>query len=841
MKAFLLLLLFLLITTFGWGQSGTPIKLSQFPELPEAPNGADWVYIWDLSANTSKKVSVSNFFKAMPPAGASTLGGVKRNVGASGEFVSGIDSAGNLVYGTPATGGGSIGVTGIRVPYGNGLGSLTSEGGFEYNAAQNQLVVPNINLSGEVRFGTDNVYLSAVTPGQFSITYGGTGDELAFDFTSDNNVRVFSGSSVGSINFDGINLLVPDDAYNEGTWNGNRATPTKDALRDKFETLVTKVGTTVNNQIGVWTGDGTLEGNPQLTFDASSNTFDTQKIVASSWLRLGSTLTFFESAANTLQLDTSTESLTVDLSTANNVILGSATGINIWDWGTLGMKVQVPTQVVFTAMTGNTVDLTKPGNKQSISGNVTWALSGSLVEGQSTEVQIKNTSTGSVTVTMPVSPVIYDANTGTAVTSLPVPAQVSSVPGRRQVCISHDGTNYILFQGGGSGGSGDALLAANNIFTGATNTFNGDVSVGGDASVAGNFSALTLSGALDDGSLPATMPARIYETITTSRSRVYTPTAAVGNTIVTTNAHTVFTADGATEAMLWSGTPPEGSQFRVTLTAHPSLETTFSFPGTPSPPFYSVALTTNRSDFKLPAAGFVTFDVEYRAGAYIVSGEPVYLMDYPDAVSPTSSFYVEIGNPTTGVSGKRTVANIVADAGAKLTRTGVRRTVYIPANGMIPRTTNGAAVGTAELATNDIMVPTRDFDQTTEEGVGFWWSLPPTFNGSTVTAKFHWTTTAGTAAEAVAWNIAARGYADGDDLDQALGTEQAVVDTLTAVNKNQRSATSPAISIGGDNTAGAQVYFQITRDVGNDDLAADAKLIGVTLEYTESSTEPSAQ
>jgi hypothetical protein len=32
---------------------------------------------------------------------------------------------------------------------------------------------------------------------------------------------------------------------------------------------VTKVGTPVNNQIGVWTGDGTLEGNSSLTFDSS--------------------------------------------------------------------------------------------------------------------------------------------------------------------------------------------------------------------------------------------------------------------------------------------------------------------------------------------------------------------------------------------------------------------------------------------------------------------------------------------------------------------------------------------------------------------------------------------
>ena len=35
---------------------------------------------------------------------------------------------------------------------------------------------------------------------------------------------------------------------------------------------VAKVGTPVNNQIGVWTGDGTLEGDADFTFDAATNT-----------------------------------------------------------------------------------------------------------------------------------------------------------------------------------------------------------------------------------------------------------------------------------------------------------------------------------------------------------------------------------------------------------------------------------------------------------------------------------------------------------------------------------------------------------------------------------------
>ena len=38
---------------------------------------------------------------------------------------------------------------------------------------------------------------------------------------------------------------------------------------------VSKVGTPVDNQVGVWTGDGTIEGDANLTFDTSSDTLAT--------------------------------------------------------------------------------------------------------------------------------------------------------------------------------------------------------------------------------------------------------------------------------------------------------------------------------------------------------------------------------------------------------------------------------------------------------------------------------------------------------------------------------------------------------------------------------------
>ena len=44
---------------------------------------------------------------------------------------------------------------------------------------------------------------------------------------------------------------------------------------------VSKVGTPVNNQVGVWTGDGTIEGDADLTFDTTTNTLATGIVTAS--------------------------------------------------------------------------------------------------------------------------------------------------------------------------------------------------------------------------------------------------------------------------------------------------------------------------------------------------------------------------------------------------------------------------------------------------------------------------------------------------------------------------------------------------------------------------------
>jgi len=61
----------------------------------------------DKTKLDSVAASANNY--VLPVAGVSTIGGVKRNTGADGQFVSGVNSDGDMVYSTPAGGGDIIG------------------------------------------------------------------------------------------------------------------------------------------------------------------------------------------------------------------------------------------------------------------------------------------------------------------------------------------------------------------------------------------------------------------------------------------------------------------------------------------------------------------------------------------------------------------------------------------------------------------------------------------------------------------------------------------------------------------------------------------------------------
>jgi len=163
-----------------------------------------------------------------------------------------------------------------------------------------------------------------------------------------------------------------------------------------------------------------------------------------------------------------------------------------------------------------------------------------------------------------------------------------------------------------------------------------------------------------------------------------------------------------------------------------------------------------------------------------------------------------------------------------------RRSIVLSAAGMWPSTTSGAAANVkVEYATNDQDLYHLDFDQTSDEFAQATVAMPDNWDGSTVTAVFYWTANS-TSTNSVVWAIQGRAYADGDAVDAAWGTAQTVTDANGAsANTVRISAATADVTVAGSPAGGQLVQFRIYRDAdnGSDNLAADARLIAVKIEY----------
>lgn len=208
-----------------------------------------------------------------------------------------------------------------------------------------------------------------------------------------------------------------------------------------------------------------------------------------------------------------------------------------------------------------------------------------------------------------------------------------------------------------------------------------------------------------------------------------------------------------------------------------------------------------------------------------------------DKVSVPDLFYNAITNATDDTT-PETAADFVvtrdnsasAYKKVRLDRVGIgKQTVWVPAGAMVARTTNGAASGTTESTTNDVMNKTLDFDTTTSEGAQFTVAFPKGWDEGTVTFVPYWTAASGSGTAIFA--LAGVALSNDDAIDTAFGTSQSSSDTLITALDIHVGPESSAITIAGTPAEGDIVYFQVTRDI-SDTLGVDAKLIGIKLIYT---------
>jgi hypothetical protein len=163
-----------------------------------------------------------------------------------------------------------------------------------------------------------------------------------------------------------------------------------------------------------------------------------------------------------------------------------------------------------------------------------------------------------------------------------------------------------------------------------------------------------------------------------------------------------------------------------------------------------------------------------------------------------------------------------------------RQEIWIPAGAMVPQVTNGAAEGSGETTTNDVMRRTLDYDPTTAEYAQFSWRMPKSWNEGTVTFIPIWSHPSTTTNFGVVWDMCGVALSNDDALDTAFGTAQTSTDTGGTTDDIYEGPESSAITIAGTPTVGDVVHFRVARapSNGSDTMAVDARLHGVVLVIT---------
>lgn len=163
-----------------------------------------------------------------------------------------------------------------------------------------------------------------------------------------------------------------------------------------------------------------------------------------------------------------------------------------------------------------------------------------------------------------------------------------------------------------------------------------------------------------------------------------------------------------------------------------------------------------------------------------------------------------------------------------------QQTIWVPAGAMTPTTTNGAASGSTELATNDVMVKYLAFDATTFESAQFMIQMPKSWNEGSIIAQFVWTHPSTTTNFGVFFGLNARAFSNDDAMDAAWSASGTVSDTGGTTSDCYISAETSAFTPDGTPAAEDLVAFRVYRDPtdGSDTMAVDAYLIGVKIHYT---------
>ena len=161
-------------------------------------------------------------------------------------------------------------------------------------------------------------------------------------------------------------------------------------------------------------------------------------------------------------------------------------------------------------------------------------------------------------------------------------------------------------------------------------------------------------------------------------------------------------------------------------------------------------------------------------------------------------------------------------------------TIWVPAAAMRPTVSNGCApIADVQTTAGRPDMQVLDFDASTTESAQFQISFPKSWNEGNLTFQVYWTTTA-TDTDGVAWALSTVRVPDDSTIDVDYTSTTTVTDNaLGAAEDLCVTAESGTLAVSGA-AVGDIVYFKIQRDHdhGSDDMAEDARLIGIKIFFT---------
>lgn len=177
-----------------------------------------------------------------------------------------------------------------------------------------------------------------------------------------------------------------------------------------------------------------------------------------------------------------------------------------------------------------------------------------------------------------------------------------------------------------------------------------------------------------------------------------------------------------------------------------------------------------------------------------------------------------------------TQAPTVASAAIK---TAGKETIYVPASAMYPTTTSGcAALTQVEISSGQPELKVLDFDPSSDENAQFSVAFPKSWNEGVITFRAFFTVT-GTNTGTVKWELSGVSMGDNDAIGAGFGTAIGPTAKAHSGTSNDINITAESGNVTISNAAvDEMVFFNIHRDVSDDDQTGDARLIGIQIFYT---------